>query len=364
MELRSILLRNNSINQNRAVLGGLPITAVHATDLKIGLTPPAIILQGDSVNTTMLERDIQSLIDIMAAQNREHIARADEGLRSLLKIICSDTHMLHALSRLRLTEMGLTLIDETGACPLCDTSWPPGKLQEHLEHRIETAKSAADLLGRIKSLSTTMSDPINASIVNIQKVIAVVQVAHLGNEVQQLQSWLANLQYLSDTLNSVIDNYPDSHAGSFDQILAPNNVADLLGHIQTEIKVKYPEATPEQTAWDMLTRLEENIKALEGAEDNYKGAIRSHTRSVVLLDGFQKARDAILGKLFDEIKEHFVTLYRYLHGPDEDTFTAILHPDGAALNFEVDFYGRGTHPPHALHSEGHQDSMGLGCRKF
>ncbi len=109
MELRSILLRNNSINQNRAVLGGLPITAVHATDLKIGLTPPAIILQGDSVNTTMLERDIQSLIDIMAAQNREHIARADEGLRSLLKIICSDTHMLHALSRLRLTEMGLTL---------------------------------------------------------------------------------------------------------------------------------------------------------------------------------------------------------------------------------------------------------------
>jgi DNA repair exonuclease SbcCD ATPase subunit len=203
------------INQNRAVLGGLPITALHATDLKIGLTPPAVILQGDSVNTTMLERDIQSLIDIMAVQNREHIARADEGLRSLLKIIRSDTHMLHALSRLHLTEMGLTLIDETGACPLCDTSWPPGKLQEHLEHRIETAKSAADLLGRVKSLSTTMSDPINASIVNIQKVIPVVQVAHLDNEVQQLQSWLTNLQNLSEALNSVIDHYPDSHTGSF-----------------------------------------------------------------------------------------------------------------------------------------------------
>lgn len=27
--------------------------------------------------------------------------------------------------------------------------------------------------------------------------------------------------------------------------------------------------------------------------------------------------------------------------------------------FEVDFLGRGAHPPHALHSEGHQDSMGL-----
>jgi len=25
----------------------------------------------------------------------------------------------------------------------------------------------------------------------------------------------------------------------------------------------------------------------------------------------------------------------------------------------VDFYGRGMYPPHALHSEGHQDSMGI-----
>ena len=36
-----------------------------------------------------------------------------------------------------------------------------------------------------------------------------------------------------------------------------------------------------------------------------------------------------------------------------------MAPDGPGLNFEVDFHGRGQHPPHALHSEGHQDSMGL-----
>jgi hypothetical protein len=48
-----------------------------------------------------------------------------------------------------------------------------------------------------------------------------------------------------------------------------------------------------------------------------------------------------------------------LHEEDEKNFTAIIKPDEAALDFEVDFYGRGIHPPHALHSEGHQDSMGL-----
>lgn len=52
-------------------------------------------------------------------------------------------------------------------------------------------------------------------------------------------------------------------------------------------------------------------------------------------------------------------LYRQLHGFDEDQFTAKIEPEGPSLNFEVDYYGRGTHPPHALHSEGHQDSMGL-----
>jgi hypothetical protein len=36
-----------------------------------------------------------------------------------------------------------------------------------------------------------------------------------------------------------------------------------------------------------------------------------------------------------------------------------MKPVGAGLNFEVDFYGQGNHPPHALHSEGHQDSMGI-----
>jgi energy-coupling factor transporter ATP-binding protein EcfA2 len=52
-------------------------------------------------------------------------------------------------------------------------------------------------------------------------------------------------------------------------------------------------------------------------------------------------------------------LYKEIHGNDESGFEASIEPSGASLNFEVSFYGRGKHPPHALHSEGHQDSMGL-----
>ena len=70
------------------------------------------------------------------------------------------------------------------------------------------------------------------------------------------------------------------------------------------------------------------------------------------------ARDRVLDELYDSISEEFVRLYRKLHA-DENSFEARLLPQNAGLNLLVEFYGRGTHPPNALHSEGHQDSMGL-----
>ena len=78
-----------------------------------------------------------------------------------------------------------------------------------------------------------------------------------------------------------------------------------------------------------------------------------------MLDDFQNARDAVLGALYDSIRERFEELYQQLHQSDESEFKASLEHDGAGLTLEVDFHGRGKYPPLALHSEGHQDSMGL-----
>ncbi|MFH1673522.1 MAG: chromosome segregation protein SMC, partial [Pseudomonadota bacterium] len=55
----------------------------------------------------------------------------------------------------------------------------------------------------------------------------------------------------------------------------------------------------------------------------------------------------------------FDKYYKALHSDDEKGFVSKISHIKAELVFEVDFYGRGMFPPHALHSEGHQDSMGL-----
>ena len=98
---------------------------------------------------------------------------------------------------------------------------------------------------------------------------------------------------------------------------------------------------------------------MESAEADERKIKLYVKRAVLLHDHFVSARDKVLGQLYEAIKNRFVGLYRALHADDEGKFGALIEPKEAGLNFEVDFYGRGTHPPQALHSEGHQDSMGL-----
>lgn len=349
------------VNQKRIVLNGEPISILRSTNLKTGLIPPIVVSIDKNVNVTLLEQDIQILREVILDKNQATIAKSDKQLRTLTATIRSDPQLLRALSRLQLTELGITLIDETGSCPLCDTQWPPGKLHEYLEQRLSTAQVAAQHQERITKLSDSIVSSVNTTIASIHTVIKAAQDVDLKDELPPLQSWLGNMDGLSNALSDVVEKYPDPRfdINQVQRMLAPDNVVEILGRIHLAYKAKYPEATPEQIAWDTLTRLEENLKALEKAQKELKAAKMSYKRATIFLESFQKARDTVLGSLYEAIRDRFVELYRQLHGPDERDFTASIAPERAGLNLEVDFYKRGIHPPHALHSEGHQDSMGI-----
>ena len=350
-----------AVNKNREVLGGQPISSLRSKELKKGIKAPTVFSDDRSVKATLLERDIQNLTNVTLEQNQSQIAKNDEQLRALIVTVRSDPQLLDALSHLQLTEMGMALIDENGNCPLCGTHWPPDKLRKYLEQRLSKAQNAAQYMERITDLSTTISDFVNTTIASVQKVIAATKIADLKTEFQLLQSWLINLHELVTDLEAPLEKYPDPRFDMIQvqQMLAPADIIKILSQISSTIKRRYPEITMEQTSWDTLTRLEENLKVLENAEKNLKSAELNNQRARFLLASFLHARDNILGNLYEDIKDQFVSLYQRLHGNDEEKFTAKMEPEGAGLSFEVDFYGRGTHPPHALHSEGHQDSMGI-----
>lgn len=347
-----------AVSQSRAVLGGAPAGTIATADVKAGLRQPTAMAGLRTVNVTILDSDFQNLLGM---PERAQIADLDRDLRSSLATVRADNELLHAISLKELTELGITIVDDSGKCPLCGVDWPPGELLKHLNNRLSSSQEAIDVHARIGRLSTTMAESGEAAVAALRPVIAATRDVGSAEQAQTLQAWQASLQTLSGVLRKPLTGYPDERFGAetVSRLLMTDGIRGILEAARSALRTKYPEVAPEQTAWDRLTRLEENLKSLEKAEIGHRAVELHRQRADKLLTTFQATRDRILGQLYQDVRDRFVLLYKQLHEIDEAHFTARLEPEGAGLNFEVDFYGRGSHPPHAFHSEGHQDSMGL-----
>lgn len=349
------------VNRNRRLLGGDELSSAHSGGIKSGLRPPASAAGEHNFNVSLFERDVENIRKLLLPDNRKRLGECDRQLRALISLIQGDQEMLRAMSLQQLTELGLALLDETGSCPLCDTPWPPGKLCDHLEGRISAAKIAREYRAKVKRLSEDLASSVNTAVASISKVSSACESVGLSQDKPALEEWLEELKSLSADLANAAERYPrPGQAGDrVPGLLAPDALDEILERITSSVKAKYPDASPEQTAWDTLTRLEVTLKGLEDAVKAHSQAQVRLDKAALLLKSFQEARDSVLEKLYAEIRDRFIGLYREIHGTDEGEFTAKLEHDEAKLNLEVEFFGRGMHPPHALHSEGHQDSMGL-----
>lgn len=259
-----------------------------------------------------------------------------------------------------LTKLGLKLLDNTGKCPLCDTDWPEGKLKLYLEEKMVKADFIINEKKIIDDVMTNTIMEINKISQNIIQFKLSADKIEFKNRLF-LEKWLNEINSFINMMTKSVENYKliSYNKENIDKIFAPQKSEKIITELINEGKRLSPEITPELLAWDTLTRLEENLKSLEKAENEYNDAIIPAKRAKKIHDVFLIARDEVLSGLYNDIRDKFVALYRSIHKLDESQFSATIQPDKAGLDFEVDFYGRGNHPPHALHSEGHQDSMGL-----
>ena len=346
------------VNNNRNVLDGSPLQDLKSNSIKEGIE--AQTLSSDiTVNTQLLKIDLEKLHEINSDKNKESLSNIDLELRELKTKISSDHRMEDALDHLKLTRLGLNLLGLEGSCPLCDTPWETGDLKEHLKYKIEIFKDAAQNLDRLSELTDELILEVNHTLASLNEIIKSAEILELKEEVIALKSWTNELKILLSVLED--ENYPDIRFSEemVEVLLAPDNLDFILDNIYSVAIEKSPEPSEEQTAWDNLTRLEENLKNYERSIDNCTKSIESYKKSEILYKTFLESRDKILNKLYSEIKDRFVELYRELHLDDEMEFKAIIISESAGVDFKVDFHGRGVNPPNALHSEGHQDSMGI-----
>ncbi len=272
---------------------------------------------------------------------------------------------LAELEHLELTENAALFVDDsTVECPVCGASWPEGHLKSHLEARLLSAHAAQSIREEISKHSEALLVPVRDLIANVKSLSEGLHAAGIDAQEDSLSmfaSWLEKLKALQTALNDPIKEYLENEFSTeaVKTLFVPGNLSTSLEHIEMTIQMAVPKPSPQQTAWDKLTRLEESASSLENRVEEGKTAARHFLLAGVLVKEYENARDAVLEGLYSRIADRFVKFYCLLHDHESEHFAASLNPRKASLDFQVDFLGRGVHPPQALHSEGHQDSMGV-----
>jgi len=356
----------NFINEQRVKLGGSVISEIISHEIQTGIA--GVQINPLSINHSALKEQIASLKSVEVQKVSPVIIGADKKLKTVINSINGDSLATWNSKRYNFTKDGIKLIRKSGECPLCDLEWTEGELKAYLQKRID---SESERQLELSDNSRIIIEIANAFILRIQQLFQFVgnlsetETAKTNkiyqSGIETLVTWSGSLSTLVSALVNPVENYSDSTFPSEQvaNLLSQVKMDDELVAFQSEVEKLFPEATPEQTSWDNLTKLSGRIQIVEQANDEVLSASLRFERANSLLNTFIESRDEVLTSLYENIKERFVSLYKEMHGEDEQHFYASLLPQESSLNFKVDFYGRGLHPPNAMHSEGHQDSMGV-----
>ena len=355
-----------AINESRQTLGGASIDVHEAKRFKEGLAPPSVSdTETPAVNFTLLQQAIQRIRQETPSCPAPELLEHDLKLRESIAKVHKNPTLLTELELLELAEDAFRFVDHsTVECPICGAHWPEGVLKSHLQAKVSSACAAQAVSKAISKHTEAMAAPIQTLQANLSTIVGGLRIPNVGigeSDIQVLDSWRGSLISFLEILTEPLQQYLDSGISSdcTSQLLAPENLNPLLDRIEQALHDALPMPTPEQTAWDKLTKLEESVRVLE-RRVREQGLTAVHSeRSRILFSEYEKARDAVLDGMYSRVADRFVEFYSVLHAHEADNFASTLRPQGAGLTFDVDFLGRGSHPPHALHSEGHQDSMGV-----
>lgn len=354
------------INQQRKKLGGANLEELIIENIQVRVS--SVQSNPLGVNHLNLAERLNKLKYSEIQNNRTKLTEAEKLIKIAIEDIKSDSLANWNAKRFDFTKDGISLIRETGECPLCDTEWPVGELEKHLEERLETVSKRQKDIKDNSKIVIEIVESFKSRIAQLFETIKQISTSEAFLKDERIQLGMSHFNNLKDSLEKIltalenpIENFTEEKFKSEDisnLFIRTDNEA-LINDFENSVKTLFPEATPEQSAWDSLTKLIERLKILADCNYHLLTAKTVLDKSTLLGQAYVEARDEVLESLYAKIKDRFVELYKEMHGDDEIGFNATFSPQDAGLDLSVDFYGRGSHPPHAMHSEGHQDSMGI-----
>lgn len=302
------------------------------------------------------------LDDCRSDKNPIPLNAKSESIKDLIISEAKKISEIDNFSRLiqgdELVDLGSKLLGDSNACPLCDTSWEGKNLADYLKEKKKQSENAKTLKTSYSSNVSAYNLKLTALVDRLKKLKPALTAFNktelstkLDTTVAFIETRISKLKN-HDEVKSISEDLPKENG-----LVEIKDFDSLLTELST-FKDTLPEESQEELAFKKLHQVAALFKTVIQTTSELKTQKKQLAIAKAVSVQFNKARESVFEKLFSDVESDFVSYYKFLN-QDEEKFTAKLVDQKSTVDLKVDFYDRGLHPPHALHSEGHQDSMGI-----
>lgn len=348
-------------NAQRSVLGLPDLKELTPkTSFKEGAAEEGADKKKPSIVKDVALADLAALAASVEAGEPAALKEHRESALAVLQKLKEDEKALSLARMHGFITTGLELVTED-ACPLCDTPWDADELRAHLNAKLLSAAEMGALLESLGKATGAIMGGLEERAAAIRKAAdyaaaldPAVPRAALDGRAKALDDARAALKAFQDD-HSLIEGAVSALENKWWDM--PADAQQRIEDTQKGVKA-LPDSSTKDKAVDFLAVLQDRYERLLGTTKTAKVmATRSDTAHEVH-DHYNTVSNKVLEDIYDAVAKEFTEFYKAIND-DEGKFVGELKAEPAKLSFNVDFYGRGTFPPGAYHSEGHQDGMGL-----
>lgn len=341
----------DAINEIRFQLGAMPITELNEGSIvsNISLTKTTI----PRTEVTTLIQKIETAHNSFCVGANSLISQINESKLIYEKVLLYKEYE-EQINSIILYEQGQKLL-KSDTCPLC------GQEIESKEKLLKTLQDKIDKLKEFKKVFTDYESSIKQlqqTLATMKRQLEAIDFNKLSNYIdgKTLQDILTEITNLYNTVEN--DKFSSDSAQAFlDQQyenIIKTSYIDELCKISASMAIDQKEANYKNlieinTTYSLLVQLQQKIALLT-----------SHTnRATVLFNAYVASQTNTLNEIYNSIQDRFSQLYKVIHEYDEGSFSSVFNRRAASLELQVKFKDGNMYPPNAVHSEGHQDSMGI-----
>lgn len=358
---REIVL--TTANEHRKTLGLPDLTELTsetvfnstADDQEDASQPPALV-------RSVALADLMTFAETALKDEPEELLSARASALSELNTLKDDSALLKLARQHGFITKGLEFVtDDTDACPLCDTAWDADALRAHLNKKLLSVGAIGTLLEKLETNFGTIEQAIRDRIADICKLAGYAKTLGASIDTDTLQRYLAQLKGIQTLMKDFHEDHAkyDPAAAALQETwwIPPEGVQGTLKEIGKAVEALPDNSTKEKSITFLAVLQERYGRLIEAARDEKKSKQRS-TIAENIYNHNVDTSNGVLDDIYDTVAKDFTELYKAIND-DEREFVGELKAEPSRLSFNVEFYGRGTFPPGAYHSEGHQDGMGL-----